>query len=171
MTRAIGDSLFMATHHLICTLDLPLSPERIFPFFADAGNLERITPPELRFRILTPRPMEMRVGALIDYRLSLFGIPFSWKTRIAAWEPGRMFVDEQIRGPYAAWVHTHTFTATTEGTRILDEVEYALPLAPVGDIALPLVRVQLRRIFNFRQRQVIRAFGFEPSECTWQVAC
>jgi ligand-binding SRPBCC domain-containing protein len=129
-------------------VDAPL--DEVFRFFGDAGNLERITPPELRFRIVTPLPIEMRVGAEIRYRLSLFGIPFGWTTEITCWDPGQRFVDEQRRGPYSLWRHTHRFEAVAEGTRIHDEVRYRLPLAPLGDIAHPIVRRELDRIFDFR---------------------
>ena len=144
-------------HDLNMSLELPLTIEVVFPFFTRAANLERITPPELRFRIVTPRPVRMRLGALIEYRLRLFGIPFEWVTRIARWDPPRGFVDEQLRGPYALWVHTHAFEATATGTRIDDHVHYRLPLSPLGEVAYPAVRAQLRRIFAFRKRAVREA--------------
>ena len=128
----------------------------VYAFFADAGNLERITPPELRFRILTPLPMEMKVGALIEYRLALFGVPFGWHTEISCWEPPHRFVDRQLAGPYRQWVHTHEFTSERNGTRMRDAVEYRLPLAPLGVIALPLVRRQLNRIFDYREATIQR---------------
>lgn len=153
----------MATHVLTADLFVPLPRERVFAFFADAENLERITPPELRFRILTPRPVPIHTGAIIDYRLSLHGLPFHWKTLITAWEPPTRFADTQERGPYAKWVHTHEFEDGDGGTHIRDRVEYALPLAPLSNVALPIVRRQLRRIFSYRQEACARGLGVDPS--------
>jgi len=144
-------------HVLHTTLELPLPMEDVFPFFAEAGNLQRITPPELGFEILTPQPVAMRRGTLLEYRLSLFGVPFRWRTEIAAWDPPHGFIDVQLSGPYAVWEHTHAFAPTEAGTLIDDQVRYRLPLSPLGDVAYPLVRRQLARIFAHRQRAVTAA--------------
>jgi ligand-binding SRPBCC domain-containing protein len=141
-------------HELHTTLELPLPIDAVFPFFAEAGNLQRITPPELHFEILTPQPVEMRRGTLLEYRLGLFGVPFRWRTTIAAWDPPHGFVDVQLSGPYAVWEHTHVFAATEAGTLIDDRVRYRLPLSPLGDVAHPFVRRQLTRIFSYRQAAV-----------------
>lgn len=148
----------MRVHLLERTQRLPGSPEEVFPFFGDAANLEAITPAWLHFRIVTPQPIAMRPGALIEYRLRLHGVPVRWRTRIEEWDPGVRFVDQQISGPYALWHHTHEFTSDgPDHTLMRDVVRYALPLGPLGELARRLlVRRDLERIFDFRAEQVAR---------------
>jgi ligand-binding SRPBCC domain-containing protein len=147
-------------HRLIARQWVPVPRDACFAFFADASNLETITPPFLRFRILTPLPIDMRDGTLIEYRLSLLGLPLPWLSRIEDWRPGQGFTDVQLRGPYARWVHRHTFASADSGTWIGDEVEYGLPLAPLSAPAHALfVRPRLREIFAFRQLAIGRLLG------------
>jgi hypothetical protein len=139
---------------------VPAGIERTFAFFADARNLEDITPPFLRFRILTPLPIEMRAGTIIDYALSLHGVPIRWRTRIEEWRPGVSFVDAQIRGPYALWVHRHRFEPSRGGTAVRDRVDYALPLDPLSRPAHALiVRPDVERIFAHRHAVIALRLG------------
>ena len=141
-------------HYIRTSATIPLPREEVFSFFANAENLERITPPELKFKIITPKPIPVEKGCLIDYSLQLFFIPFRWQTLISLWDPPHCFVDEQVRGPYREWTHTHRFEPGEEGTRISDEVCYQLPFWPLGELVYPLVRLQLVRIFQYRQKTI-----------------
>ena len=154
------------THVLKTAMSLPLTLQTVFAFFCDASNLERITPPELHFHIVTPQPILMSLDARIDYRLRLFGIPFMWRTNISLWEPPFRFVDELIEGPYRQWVHSHRFLEEAETTTICDEVHYRLPLWPAGELAGPLVRSQLRRIFCFRRAAIEAILAVNKSPFT-----
>ena len=139
---------------------LPGSPADVFAFVADPRNLEAITPPLLRFRVVTPGPIEMRAGTLLQYRLRLHGLSLDWLTRIAEWVPGERFVDEQIAGPYRLWHHTHEFAPHGDGETLMrDTVRYALPLWPLGELSAPLVRRDLARIFDFRRDACARRFA------------
>lgn len=136
---------------------LPRPRDEVFAFFGEAHNLQRITPDWLDFRVLTPAPVVLRAGALIDYRLALHGVPFRWRTRIDVWEPPHRFVDAQIRGPYRQWVHTHTFEERPGGTLCRDEVAYAVP----GGRAIGrwFVRRRVERIFAFRRDALVKLLG------------
>lgn len=144
---------------------LPRPIDEVFAFFADARNLESITPGFLHFRILTPMPIAMAPGALIDYRLRLFGWPIAWRTRIETFEPLRRFTDVQLRGPYRRWHHLHEFTPVDGGTLMVDCVEYEIPYGALGALAhVAFVRRTLERIFDYRRDQVARLLGAGETE-------
>lgn len=134
--------------------------EEVFEFFSDAANLELITPPELKFRIITPLPVRMDKGTLIDYRISLNGVPFKWKTEITDWEPPFRFVDTQLKGPYRVWIHEHTFTPSGNSTIVRDVVNY-LPPGRVLEPAITslFIRRKLEHIFDYRQEKIISIFN------------
>ena len=136
---------------------LPRQPDEIFDFYADAFNLELLTPSLLHFRVLTPAPITMVAGIEIDYRLCLHGFPMSWRSRITQWDPPHSFVDEQISGPYRYWHHLHTFTPDRGGTQVRDVVEYSVLGGWLTDRLL--VRRDLNRIFSYRQERLAEIFG------------
>src|SRR5689334_151639 len=145
-------------YELDVSMIVPLPIERVFAFFADASNLEAITPKALRFHILTPRPIEMKRGTMIDYRLRLHGLPIRWRSEITAYEPPRMFVDEQRRGPYKLWRHQHLFASTTDADgRAATEVRDTVSYIPRGGSLVHkwLVRPELEKIFRFRQERIL----------------
>jgi ligand-binding SRPBCC domain-containing protein len=151
---------------------LPGRPQEVFPFFADARNLEAITPPLLRFEVVTPDEIPMQVGTLIQYRLTLRGIGVNWLTSIQEWDPPWRFVDVQVRGPYALWHHAHDFAATPDGkaTIMRDTVRYAIGFGPFGALAArAFVHRDVASIFDFRRDAVVAALrsaadGLEPVE-------
>jgi hypothetical protein len=147
----------MRVHKFQTELWLPLPPEELFSFFADAANLDAITPPWLHFHIVTPPPITMRAGTLIDYRLRVRGLPLRWRTRINLWQPPYRFVDEQIRGPYRCWIHEHTFVARDGGTLASDNVQYAVPFDFLAHRWI--VRPDVERIFRYRSEALQQRFG------------
>ena len=149
----------MRTRTLIRETWVPYQPDEVFEFFSRAENLEHLTPPELKFRILTPTPIAMSQGTLIDYRITLGAMPMNWKTLISAWDPPLRFVDEQLRGPYLLWRHEHTFHPKQGGTMIRDQVVYRVPGWLLEPIVYALfVGRSLERIFDFRSEAIARRF-------------
>ncbi len=141
---------------------IPMERSAVFAFFADAFNLEALTPGFLQFKILTPPPIDIQKDTIIEYRIRLFGIPMFWRTRIERFEPEAVFVDTQVKGPYRLWHHTHTFEVVPEGTLMRDIVQYRLPLGFLGSIAHWLfVKRTLRRIFDFRRDALVDALGVD----------
>jgi ligand-binding SRPBCC domain-containing protein len=133
----------------------------VVDFFSDAHNLDAITPPWVNFQVLTPEPIEMRAGLLLHYRLRLAGIPFRWRTRIESWDPPQGFVDVAERSPFALWEHHHRFEEKGDGILVIDLIRYALPLAPAGELAHPIVRAALAAIFDYRFARVREIFARE----------
>lgn len=147
----------MRIHEFQTEMWLPEPREKVFAFFSDAKNLDRITPPWLHFRTLTSRKIDMHAGTLIDYQLRVRGFPLHWRTKIKAWEPPSRFVDEQIRGPYRLWIHEHTFTEERGGTLVRDHVRYAVPFDFL--VHAWLVRPDIERIFKFREEKLREQFS------------
>lgn len=138
---------------------LPVPRERVFAFFSEAENLQSLTPEWLGFTILSPRPIPMQRGTLIDYRITLRGLPMKWRTEISAWEPPDLFIDSQLRGPYKRWIHTHRFTEQQGGTLVEDIVEFDMLF---GRLMLWYVARDLRKIFTYRHEALRRLFNLPP---------
>ena len=138
---------------------IPKPREEVFPFFADPGNLERITPPLLKFEIERSSTATVTEGTVIDYRLKLHGLPLRWRSLIRTWEPEDAFVDFQLKGPYRLWNHRHTFIPVDGGTVMTDRVDYQLPLGPLGGLAASFVVRDLKKIFDHRRRTLLELLG------------
>ncbi len=147
----------MRIYELTAKVWLGRPRDEVFRFFADASNLEAITPAFLKFSIATSGPIEMGEGALIDYRLKVRGLPLRWRTLIRAWDPPHRFIDEQIRGPYRQWVHEHTFDEQDGGTLCGDRVLYAVPGG--GLVHWLAVKRDVASIFAYRQEKLIETLG------------
>lgn len=132
----------------------------VFPFFANAENLDNVTPPWLKFEILTPLPIEIKLGTKVDYQLRLHGIPIRWRSEITEWDPPHKFTDVQIKGPYRFWKHEHFFISEGDQTRMIDRVEYAIPgwiFAPI--VHSLFVKRDLEKIFDYRERKFLEVFS------------
>jgi ligand-binding SRPBCC domain-containing protein len=152
------------SHFLERVQVVPRSVEETFHFFADARMLGAITPPWLRFRILTPTSIRVGMGTRIDFTLRWRGVPLRWQSAIEEWRENEGFVDRQVRGPYRFWIHRHSFTPIPGGTEVRDRVEYVLPLGLLGSAAhAALIRRDLQAIFDYRGEAVARLLGGEPA--------
>lgn len=151
------ESIFMATFDLRTSIRLAKPRSDVFPFFANAANLEILTPPWVNFRILSELPVQMHEGASIDYTIRVHGLPLKWRTEITAWEPPYRFVDQQVRGPYSRWVHEHTFHEEDGKTLCEDHVNYA----PIGGALMNWLFVgrDVKRIFDYRHTRMAEIFG------------
>jgi ligand-binding SRPBCC domain-containing protein len=143
---------------------VPQPRKVVFPFFANAGNLQRLTPPWLHFEIISD-DLDTRQGLLLDYRIRLHGIPVRWRTRIDVWEPPFRFVDVQLHGPYRQWIHEHTFREQAGGTMCCDVVRYSVPGGRWIEriVHSAMVKSQIDRIFAFRQLEIRKIFAAEAS--------
>jgi ligand-binding SRPBCC domain-containing protein len=144
-------------YRLEAEIELPQPRSHVFDFFADAFQLETITPPWMQFRVVTPAPIQIEPGTVIDYQLRIHGIPLRWRSKIAVWEPPQRFVDEQLRGPYRRWHHEHLFDETASGTRIRDVVHYAVPGGRLVHVLF--VKPDLLKIFAYRTARLRELFG------------
>lgn len=147
----------MKTFWLRKNIWLPHPRDKVFAFFSNPGNLDRLTPAWLHFTILTPATQAMRQGALIDYRLRIRGIPIRWQSEISVWDPPKRFVDRQIKGPYSLWVHEHSFEQSDNGTVVGDNVEYAVLGGSL--VRKFLVVPDLERIFAYRHKMLTELFN------------
>ena len=148
--------------HFKDELWLPRNRDEVFPFFADARNLSEITPPWVQFQVVTPAPIVMQPGTLIDYRIRVHGLPIRWRTEITEWNPPHRFVDVQLRGPYSLWHHTHTFEEKDGGTLCVDNVTYR----PRGGAIINrlFVRKDVHRIFAYRRKRLLELFPARLNE-------
>ena len=138
-------------------IDQPV--EKVFEFFSRPENLEEITPPRLGFTIMTPSPIPMEKGSLIDYTIRILGFPVHWRTLITSFDPPHGFVDEQINGPYMLWHHRHSFKDKNGGTMIRDTVRYAVPLGIIGRfLNLIWIRKDLKDIFAYCRKFIVNKF-------------
>ena len=138
---------------------IPKPLPELFAFFERPENLAHLTPEELGFQVLTPTPLLMRDGAIIDYVIKVGGMHLHWRTMITEYVRGQKFIDEQLVGPYLFWHHTHQFMETDEGTIMVDHIRYAMRFGILGRLAHALfVRVKLRSIFDFRADQIAKVF-------------
>lgn len=152
----------MKTFTLERTLEIERPLEEVFAFFSEPSNLAKITPESVGFRILTPLPISMQVGAVIDYTIKVLGIRRYWTTLITDYSPPHSFVDVQLKGPYEFWHHTHRFESSARGTIMRDTVRYVLPFGPLGRLAHGLiVKRQLKAIFDHRERVIAAHFDTE----------
>lgn len=160
---ALEDLCGELVHELVFEQWVPQTPEQVFPFFADAYNLEKITPDFLRFNVLKVTPETVGEGTTIDYKLVLRGIPLRWRSVIEEWVPGKKFVDRQVKGPYALWHHTHEFEPARGGTILRDRVRFAVPVGALGDVvAGGFVMGDVQKIFAHRHERIEQMFGSTP---------
>jgi ligand-binding SRPBCC domain-containing protein len=160
LMHLVGDAVGMGMRRFVARQWVPQAPMDVWPFFTEADNLTRLTPDWLGFKVESMSTPTISEGSRINYTISLHGMPMKWETIIKDWQPGKIFIDEQIRGPYDVWYHRHRFEALAGGTLMTDDVQYRLPLSPVGELAAGfLVARDVARIFDFRRRAIASIWG------------
>jgi ligand-binding SRPBCC domain-containing protein len=143
-----------------CEQWVPSNIKDVFIFFAEAKNLESITPPHLNFKIIEMSTENITKGTLIDYKIRLYGAPMEWKTHIREFKENEMFIDEQLKGPYTKWLHTHTFQEKDGGTLIIDHILYKIPFGSLGNLILGnFIRKDIQAIFNYRKNFIKEYFS------------
>jgi ligand-binding SRPBCC domain-containing protein len=146
-------------HILTKTTVINKTLSEVFEFFSNAENLNKITPPDMQFKILTPLPIIIKKGTLIDYKIKVNGIPFKWQTEISEWEPNKRFVDKQLKGPYRVWIHEHTFEEKDGKTIMNDHVQFLSPgwfLEPI--INKLFIEKKVKGIFAYREKILTNLF-------------
>ncbi len=134
---------------------VPYKLDFVFTFFSEAKNLEKITPPWVDFRVQKLSTARIEKGSVIDYKLKIKGLPAKWRSEITTWKPMEYFVDEQLKGPYKLWHHTHSFIPLKNGTLMTDRVIYQMPLGILGDfMRLVLVHRDVKTIFAYRSKVI-----------------
>jgi uncharacterized protein (TIGR01777 family) len=160
LKAAFKDICGRKDHELLFEQWVPRPMDEVFAFFGDAQNLEVLTPPHLKFKVLSSSTDSLQAGTRIDYKLQLHGIPFRWQSLIGEWNPSTHFSDTQIRGPYKKWFHTHTFIEQDGGTLMRDHALYRLPFGVLGDaVAYFFVKKDLEKIFHYRIVKTRELFG------------
>ncbi len=139
---------------------VPDKIENVFNFFSAAQNLEKITPDFLNFKVKNMSSEEIEKDTIINYKLKIHGIPASWQTQIVEFKPLEMFIDNQNKGPYSMWQHTHTFTPVKNGTLIEDRIKYKIPGHLIGLLALgSFIRKDVTQIFRYRVKSIQSKFN------------
>ncbi len=154
---ALEDICKQSFHEIQTEQWVPQPIHKVFAFFKDARNLEKITPEDMHFKVVDQSTRDIEEGTRINYRFSFHGIPMKWQSKIVYWKPDSKFSDLQMKGPYEYWRHTHEFTEKNNGTLIRDCVHYKIPMSFAIDWATKgWIRKNLEAVFNYRRHTLAR---------------
>ncbi len=148
-------------HQIFRTTTVRAPVEDVWQFIATPVNLNRMTPPEMNFEILSDPPETMYAGLLIEYnvKIPMFG-RWRWLTEIKHIRAGHSFVDEQRLGPYQLWYHYHEVRPAGRQTKMIDRVTYQMPYWWAGEVVHALiVKRQLNAIFAYREKAFRQIFA------------